>query len=253
MTSTDNLLVFHILGIVGELCVLQGRQKWTVSTVRLEIERTLGIPVAEQRLLHGLKELTAHKDFSDIQDAAINLTLLRRTAEQGKWLQKLSNVAWLQAAETFRDAPLEVRSDREIALTAIGIDARAMEYVGALKKDREFVLAALARNGESISFVDERFRHDKEAALIAAGNAGQALRHVSPALRADRDVVIAASKQTGWALQFAAKQARSDRELMRVAVGADSRAMQFAAPEIQSELMCFLEDDLQVVLGHSWE
>jgi hypothetical protein len=62
----------------------------------------------------------------------------------------------------------------------------------ALRADRDFVLAAVARNGLALQCLLPHFRADRDIVLAAVAKNGRALEYASVELRANREVVLAA-------------------------------------------------------------
>ena len=60
-------------------------------------------------------------------------------------------------------------TNKEFILAAVAVgDPRALEPADeSLKKDKEFVLAAVARNGLALKYADESLEKDKEFVLTA--------------------------------------------------------------------------------------
>lgn len=90
----------------------------------------------------------------------------------------------------------------------------------SLKRDRDFVIAALKKNFQVIELLGDEYWQDKEILLAIlkkhenlAGNFdfmlkavkfhGSSLEYASPELKQDEDIVLAAVTQDGTALQFA--------------------------------------------------
>eukprot|EP00971_Amphidinium_carterae_P001075 21325-Amphidinium_carterae.1 len=108
------------------------------------------------------------------------------------------------------------RSDREVVLTAVGYDGRALQFAAeALRGDREIVLKALRERANALQAKSDSFG-TLEVLRRFRGSQVEALR-------ADREVVLSAVQRNGNALQHATL--RGDREVALAAVQQDGRAL----------------------------
>lgn len=115
-----------------------------------------------------------------------------------------------EAVKTSVDALLwaspALRENKQVLLTAVAANGRALRYTQGLRNDKDVVLAAVAQDGDALQF--------------AAG------------LRGDKEVVVAACRQTGWALQYASDALRDDAEVVRVAANQDPNAVRCASDRL---------------------
>ena len=80
-----------------------------------------------------------------------------------------------------------------------------------LKRDRQFVLAAVAQDGQDVlfayqlalQFADDSLKRDKDVVPAAVAQNGFAPNYADNLLKQDKEVVLAAVAQDGFALQFA--------------------------------------------------
>eukprot|EP00971_Amphidinium_carterae_P040125 787629-Amphidinium_carterae.1 len=80
----------------------------------------------------------------------------------------------------------ECKRDREIVLTAVGRNPRALEYAAEeCKKDREIVLTAVRLNGCALQFAAEGLKGDPDIAQAAVASTESALDYVAEALLLD--------------------------------------------------------------------
>ncbi|CAK0882389.1 unnamed protein product, partial [Prorocentrum cordatum] len=94
----------------------------------------------------------------------------------------------------------------------------------ALKADRAFVSAAVAKDWHALQYADALFCRDEDVALVAAQD-----EHALEYADSDRDVVLAAVAEAGEALQYADASLRRAEGVVQAAVAQDERALAFAA------------------------
>ena len=90
----------------------------------------------------------------------------------------------------------------------------ALRYAAAeLKRDHEFVLAAVAQYGAALEYAAAELKGDHEIVLAAVAQDGAALEYAAAELKGDHEVVLAAVAQDGVALEYAAAELRPHRAL----------------------------------------
>ncbi len=111
----------------------------------------------------------------------------------------------------------ELRGDKEVILTAMGNNARAVySATEEVKADKEVAMLA-ARRGMGIPA--ESLQGDKELGLIAVRANGRMLQGLSEELRGDKDIVLEAVRSSnGWSLQYASEELRGDKDVVMAAV-----------------------------------
>jgi hypothetical protein len=140
------------------------------------------------------------------------------------------------SGDSLRHAPAEMRTDREMVLAAVAQHGYALAYASVeLRADRDFVLAAVAVDGLALKHAVPRLRADRGVVVAALAQWGFALGHAAPELRADREVAMAAVASSGLALQHASMELRADREFMMAAVARDGSALEYAPTEMQAD------------------
>ncbi|MBT4664066.1 MAG: DUF4116 domain-containing protein, partial [Methylococcales bacterium] len=72
-----------------------------------------------------------------------------------------------------------------------------------LKSDREIVLTAVENDGYALKYASGRLKCDREIALTAVKNNGSALQYVSDELRGNREIVLTALKNNVRCLEYA--------------------------------------------------
>lgn len=105
---------------------------------------------------------------------------------------------------------------------------------GALRADREVVMAAVERDGLTLQRAADELKADREVVQAAVQDKGGALEFASKQLRGDREVVMTAIREDACALEHASDELRGDRELAAEAVQHNSFAISSVAPNMRS-------------------
>lgn len=239
-----------VAGPAGHICTIQARSTSTVQELKALIETSAGIPVAGQRLFHDTKELLVGEGVLGEQLPAgtqeEQLLLVRRDAKQGMWLDELqqmfpvrkrsgqqtvSNVAvWLE------HAPDEAKRDREVVLAAVAKDGLALRHAHpSLQADRDVVLVAIAENGCALQYACACLKEDLDVVLAAVARHWWAFKFVCADLRDNRDVVLAVVALAGQALVYTSPALRADRDVVLVAVAQAGHALAYASAELKGE------------------
>lgn len=143
--------------------------------------------------------------------------------------------AVLQRRCVFESLDPALLADKEFMLAAVKRDGMALRYAAKnLQKDGDVARSAVEENGCAVSFA-RSFFDDKSVMLSAVQSNGLALRFASERLAADRELVLAAVEQTGEALQFAKGGLRSDRGIARAAIESSGHAVRFLEGELRND------------------
>lgn len=212
-----------------------------VVDLKCEVERALGIPEAQQRLLVGGQVLRNHEELFPILGGGQkvpNVSLVRISAEWAKTLQACER-GELKLNEMSEDS----RADKELVLAAFRRPGNAVAgrqgglalVAKVLRGDPEVVLAAVACNGQSLALAAEKLRADRDVVLAAVKHDGHALVHASKKLQWDREIVLAAVGQNGFVLERLPANLRADREVAQVAVHGCGLALEFVADPLKSD------------------
>ena len=74
--------------------------------------------------------------------------------------------------------------NKEVVLTAVKEDGKALEYASdKLKDDKEVVLTAVKEDGWALQFASEGLKNDKEVVLTAVQKTGRVLKYASPGIQ----------------------------------------------------------------------
>ena len=84
----------------------------------------------------------------------------------------------------------------------------------SLKKDRDYVLAAVKDDGRALQFADPSLMKDRELVLVAIKENGLALKYADESLKKDKEFVLAAVAKDFCALMFADESLFEDEELL---------------------------------------
>eukprot|EP00427_Karlodinium_veneficum_P048104 CAMPEP_0169231280 /NCGR_PEP_ID=MMETSP1016-20121227/26411_1 /TAXON_ID=342587 /ORGANISM="Karlodinium micrum, Strain CCMP2283" /LENGTH=307 /DNA_ID=CAMNT_0009310371 /DNA_START=31 /DNA_END=954 /DNA_ORIENTATION=- len=105
----------------------------------------------------------------------------------------------------------------------------------ALREDRNFILQAVAINGESLMFVADKFRCDREVALVAIQQSGNALRLVQPPLSEDREFLLESISLSPKSALHVPAALRNDFDFMLDAIQRGA-PLKYASSTLQANL-----------------
>lgn len=226
----------RISGLAGALCAVAAERWWRGRDVKAAVERLIGIPAREQRLVIGTVELASEGALADLlpdSETDMDVALLRQPAEQAEWIERVV-LAGPFACSVLAGAPKSIKGDHAVLLVAVQQNGLALQLAAEhLRCDRDLVLAAVTQSGWALRFAAEHLNHDRDIVLTAVRQNGLALGNVPQMLREDRELVMEAVRQDGHSLQFAGAALRADREVVAAAVAQTQSAWQFASPEVQ--------------------
>ena len=120
------------------------------------------------------------KKFNDIN--IVNVYILLKGVEMlGTLPQKLAEkLKVAENGEALRDAPDELKNDREVVLVAVAKYGAALEYASKdLKNDKEIVMVAVAHKAYALKYASAELKNDKEVVLAAVAQDGRALEYAS--------------------------------------------------------------------------
>jgi len=87
-----------------------------------------------------------------------------------------------------------------------------------INSNKECMLALVRKNGQMLSFANEKLQCDKEVVLTAVRKDGSALRYANETLQSDRDFVLTALKLgRGKALDFVNHSLQTDAQILALA------------------------------------
>uniref|UniRef100_A0A7S1Q1F3 Ubiquitin-like domain-containing protein n=1 Tax=Alexandrium catenella TaxID=2925 RepID=A0A7S1Q1F3_ALECA len=139
----DGFWQLQILALSGErLGDVKAELDWTVDALKSAVEEATGVPVCEQRLVAGIRDLfDAQVEIKSVLGKGVtSLTLIRRDPAHAKWLEFVED-GW---KNQLCRAPQEVKADREIVLAAVREDGDAFRFAAPeLQADQEIVVQAV--------------------------------------------------------------------------------------------------------------
>lgn len=112
-----------------------------------------------------------------------------------------------------------------------------LEHVSERRKcNRDFILATVQANGESLERVPAEFKRDLEIVMAAIKQSdGWALQFADPELQRDRQLVLMAVRWNGFALEHAAQELQEDYEVVMTAVQVNGEALEHAAENLRND------------------
>eukprot|EP00797_Seminavis_robusta_P026231 Sro471_g149810.2 (541) ;mRNA; r:60405-62027 len=169
----------------------------------------------------------------------------------------------------FEELPVELRNDKEIALTAVRQDGRLLRFCLPDHQDREIALAAVTENCQAIEYVSESLQSDNEIALSAVSGDGLLLRylpscneksivvaavsqnpnaitHTSEAWKADKEIglLVVSQDDSGSLIQYLDAYVRADKKVALAAVRKNGNAFQYLPEHTREDrelVLCILE------------
>lgn len=131
-------------------------------------------------------------------------------------------------------APEYLLNDKDFILAAVKKEGFALRYAGPeLKKDPEIVLAAVNQSGQALQYAGPLLKANKEIALAAVTQDGVAIEYVDSELKKDPEIYIVVVKKNGLALEYADPSIKKNPAVVLAAVEQCGFALQFADPTLK--------------------
>lgn len=145
---------------------------------------------------------------------------LRNDRELVLEVVRMDGRALASVAEVFRyDREVLVEAVNRCGMTLSLLDPQLADGM-RLRRDREVVLSAVRQDWRAVEYADEQFLADREVGGEAIRGSWEAIQFLSEELRADRALLEAAIAQSGEALRFAPEELRADPALRAAASAA---------------------------------
>jgi predicted methyltransferase len=129
---------------------------------------------------------------------------------------------------------MALNSEQTDIISKVRIEPGIVKFVeNDWKKNTEFMLAVVQKNGLALEHASEALKADREVVLAAVQQNGLALEHASEALRANEEVVLAAVRQNRLAINLASK---NEKAVLAV-VQQDYTALQHAGADLKGNIM----------------
>ena len=98
-----------------------------------------------------------------------------------------------QQARALKEAPEELKMDKEFIIMVMKANGRALEHIGEeMKGDRELCMAAVAQDWLALEFVSQEMKGDRGLCMAAVTHEAGAIKHVSMELKNDEELVLRA-------------------------------------------------------------
>lgn len=141
-------------------------------------------------------------------------------------------------------------ANKMVMLAAIAVDSSSFlstfkDASVDLRSDKDVVLAAMGKNENSAASISDGGKADKTLMIAVVTFCGSALEHASKALQNEKEVVLAAVTQNGTALRYASQEMKSDKHVVHAAMRQQFSALSFASDALLKdvEFVCLLVKD----------
>lgn len=134
-----------------------------------------------------------------------------------------------------------LRKNREFVLDAVAIVGGSLHFFPNFKDDRTVVYMAIASDGHSFSRASKRLQKDRELALFAVKAYANILQLLIDKFKDDKEIVLIAVKEVWYTLEHASERLRSDKEVVLADITSCEDAIQYVG-KILLEDKVFLVD-----------
>lgn len=170
------------------------------------------------------------------QMSELNGTVLFRNQTQACFIEALLNADRGTVDKMFHTQP-DFLDNYEPMLTAIRDNVYALDLIPAsLKESRDFMLAAVKRNGSALGVAAPSVAEDPEVTLAAIQQNVYALRYAPQVFRESYDFMLAAVRQNAQALYYASEKLKSNDKFLLAALQQDHCTLQYAPKRFQAKL-----------------
>jgi hypothetical protein len=133
----------------------------------------------------------------------------------------------------FLNQPIFVK-DKEFFIEFLKTNGYLLKDVPEFQQDKEVVLHAVQKDGQSLQYASKKLQEDKEVVLHAVQRDGLSLQYASPELKADKEVVLHAVRENGFALQYTPLK---DLDVIMAAVSQNYLAFQIVSELLDKEFV----------------
>ena len=140
-------------------------------------------------------------------------------------------------SEKYNYSDLDLWCNKNFVLDAVAIDGNLLLFANdELKDDKDVVLVAVKHNFYECGYpyASDRQRYNKELTILAVDIFGMFLQHTSDRLRNDKETVLHAIKQYGNALMFASDTLKDDEEVVSLAACNFAYSLQYASYRLRN-------------------
>lgn len=197
----------EVHNLSGPLCTVTLESNSTVADLKVALAKVLRVPRRQQRLISGSSPLEDCQRLEELGEPRVTFVRITYSAATLEWM------ALVRRKSAFlSNAPLEVRNDHEVVLTA-------------MQHDRDAICWAV-----------EQILNDRDFAFAVAARHGQALQHLT-SWQGDPSIVLAAVSQDPSAIEFASQSLVSQQDFLIDAIQCSKgHVLQHLSPEVQEEV-----------------
>jgi len=142
----------------------------------------------------------------------------------------------IERASDFQKAPKDLCDDKEFVLAAVSKNGYILEYVSdEFRNDKDVVMAAISENVYAVSSASDSLRDDKEVVMTAVSKNGLSLEHASERLKNDKEVVMTAISTAPISIQFASDELKHDKEVILTAAVLNENSLYFVPYEMKHD------------------
>ncbi|CAK9014332.1 unnamed protein product [Durusdinium trenchii] len=234
------MTTIEVNNLSGPLCTISVDPKGTIADLKVALAKVLGIPKRQQRLISGMSALSDSQSVSDVVDHTVTFMRITYSALARSWMGQVRRRSALLAS-----APLEIRQDHEVVLTAMQGDKEAIRWAAdELLNDRDFAQAVASRYGQALRHLPS-WQGDPAVVLAAVRQNASAICLASPGLVEQFDFLAEAIKcSKGHALRHLGRNFQEDPRLQKAAVASNWLMLDVLAQDMPS-----LRDDREVVFA----
>lgn len=177
-----------------------------------------------------------------------------QTAPRGTWADSFTELYFSEFKKLgyryeFKDLSEGFKNDKEFVIEAVKRDYNALSFVSEkFQDDKEIALAAVKKDCRALKDVSERLRDDTNFMLEACLSDRFAFSYASDRLTADKKFVLSLVEKWDNMLNLVSDQFKNDKDIVLAAVKNDGCSLAFASSALQ--------DDKEVVLAavknHGW-
>ncbi len=181
--------------------------------------------------------VTLHSDVDVAIDRVSRKLLHEKTAHYRKTYAKFLNnprfALAIACQYEYECIDERLKMNKRFVLKAVSVSPLILAQVDdKFKNDYDVVLAAVARNGDSIWLASAEMRRNKTIVLTSMLTCKTVPDSTMPEMCSDKDVMLAAVKKDGLKLRFASLALQTDVELVIAAVQQTIDAMMHVHPDM---------------------
>ena len=148
-----------------------------------------------------------------------------------------------------RNLPLHLRTNIEIACTAVIQNGFVLACMEEMKNNKLVVIHAVQSKGYAICYASEELKKDKEVIYYALDNDGTALQYLDDTFKDNSNYVIRAILNNGLALSYASDRLKDNDYLVKIAVQRHGLVYKYISDRLKEDIkivILSLENDFTV-------